>query len=451
VAFPTVKTKYLFYQENSVDNSKRKSGWLLAAAIILLIPILAACQPAKTTPASTAIPTAEPTKIELNVTLPAAEASTPVPVATPTLYALQGAKTTSTGLQYIEETAGSGESPKSGELITMNYIASLTDGTELANTYIKKEPVTTVWGVNRLLPGWEEGVGMMKPGGKAKFVLPAKLAFGEQGSGTIPPNSQIVLEVELLAVKAAPVPTEVAADKLTKTASGLQYYDLATGDGTESAKSRTVSTNYTVWIKTDKGYNYVDQSDTGKPMTFVIGRGDTVFAGWEEGATGMKVGGKRLLVVPPDLGMGAQGNAMIPANSTLVMEIELTDVKEPRVATKVEEKDFTTTASGLKFYDLKVGTGESPKAGQTVVVHYTGWLTDGTQFDSSVDRGEPFSFVLGAGKVIPGWDEGLLTMKVGGKRQLVIPAALGYGDQGSGNTIPPGAVLVFEVELLEIK
>ena len=187
------------------------------------------------------------------------------------------------------------------------------------------------------------------------------------------------------------------------------------------------------------------------PLSFVIGRGDTVFPGWEEGATGMKVGGKRLLVIPPELALGAEGNSVIPANSTLVMEIELTDVKEPQVATQVDEKDFTTTESGLKYYDLKTGTGDSPKTGQTVVVHYTGWLSDGTQFDSSVDRGEPFSFVLGEGSVIPGWDEGLATMKVGGKRQLVVPPDLGYGDQGSGSLIPPGATLIFEVELLEIK
>jgi peptidylprolyl isomerase len=219
----------------------------------------------------------------------------------------------------------------------------------------------------------------------------------------------------------------------------------------EAAKNNTVSTNYIMWVKKDKGYTYVDQSEAGSPLSFVLGRGDTVFPGWEEGVTGMKVGGKRLLVVPPDLALGSQSNGVIPGNSTLVLEIELTDIKEPRVATKVEEKDYITTESGLKYYDITPGTGDSPKLGQTVVVHYTGWLTDGTQFDSSFDRGEPLSFALGAGNVIPGWDEGVSTMKVGGKRQLVIPPALGYGDQGAGNAIPPGSTLIFEVELLEIR
>lgn len=110
-----------------------------------------------------------------------------------------------------------------------------------------------------------------------------------------------------------------------------------------------------------------------------------------------------------------------------------------------------TTASGLKYVDLKTGAGVTPKTGQTVVVHYTGWLTNGTKFDSSLDRGQPFSFVIGQSQVIKGWDEGLSTMKVGSKRKLIIPPDLGYGARGAGNVIPPNSVLVFEVELLDVK
>jgi peptidylprolyl isomerase len=110
----------------------------------------------------------------------------------------------------------------------------------------------------------------------------------------------------------------------------------------------------------------------------------------------------------------------------------------------------TTTRSGLQYWDIKAGTGDAAVAGKPVRVHYTGWLTDGKKFDSSVDRGQPFTFKLGAGEVIPGWDEGVSGMKVGGKRQLKIPAKLGYGDRGAGGVIPPNATLIFDVELLGV-
>jgi len=110
-----------------------------------------------------------------------------------------------------------------------------------------------------------------------------------------------------------------------------------------------------------------------------------------------------------------------------------------------------TSPSGLKYMDHVVGTGEFPEGGKEVVVHYTGTLENGKKFDSSVDRNEPFTFVIGEGRVIKGWDEGVMSMRVGGKRKLIIPANLGYGARGAGRAIPPNATLIFEVELLGIK
>ena len=110
----------------------------------------------------------------------------------------------------------------------------------------------------------------------------------------------------------------------------------------------------------------------------------------------------------------------------------------------------TTTPSGLTIEDVTVGTGATATSGQKVKVHYTGWLTNGTKFDSSKDRGDPFEFPLGAGRVIKGWDEGVQGMKIGGKRKLTIPPGLGYGARGAGNVIPPNSTLVFEVELLGV-
>lgn len=118
-------------------------------------------------------------------------------------------------------------------------------------------------------------------------------------------------------------------------------------------------------------------------------------------------------------------------------------------------KDMTgtevTTPSGLKYTDEVIGSGEAPKSGQTVTVHYTGTLPDGKKFDSSRDRNQPFSFQIGVGQVIKGWDEGVMTMKVGGKRKLTIPPELGYGSRGAGAVIQPNSTLLFDVELISVK
>jgi len=125
-------------------------------------------------------------------------------------------------------------------------------------------------------------------------------------------------------------------------------------------------------------------------------------------------------------------------------------VAQPAPAQDKKEGQVVTTASGLKYEDLKEGTGSAAKKGDVVQVNYTGWLTNGKQFDSSVGRG-PFTFPLGAGRVIKGWDEGVVGMKVGGKRKLTIPPDLAYGKRGAGGVIPPDATLIFEVDLLQIK
>ena len=145
---------------------------------------------------------------------------------------------------------------------------------------------------------------------------------------------------------------------------------------------------------------------------------------------------------------GGETPAVVSASPTPVQigaTVTIPDEGPPPLA---DEPTFTDT--GLGIIDIETGTGETPEAGQTLAVHYTGWLSDGTKFDSSLDRGTPFELALGAGQVIAGWDEGLATMKVGGKRRLIIPPELAYGEAGSPS-IPPNSELTFDIELLEIK
>jgi len=157
---------------------------------------------------------------------------------------------------------------------------------------------------------------------------------------------------------------------------------------------------------------------------------------------------------PEALSASAQSPAQIFAQAIAqAPEIaQASDLLTPDAADSMPEnaENIVTTPSGLQYIDIEEGTGATPQAGQTVIVHYTGTLQDGTKFDSSRDRNQPFSFPLGAGRVIRGWDEGISTMKVGGRRQLIIPPELGYGARGAGGVIPPNATLVFDVELLRI-
>ncbi len=243
--------------------------------------------------------------------------------------------------------------------------------------------------------------------------------------------------------------TSEGSCKTTET--GLEYCVIEKGDGPAPETGDVVAVHYRGAL--EDGSEFDNSYDRGQPFTFALGRG-MVIPGWDEGIALMKVGGKAKLTIPPELGYGTRGAGdAIPPNATLIFEVELVEIMPPppEAPTEVDESDYTTTDSGLKYYDFEIGGGPSPVEGQRVFVHYTGWLLDGARFDSSLERGQPFNFILGMGQVIPGWDEGIATMNVGGKRQLVIPPELGYGVEGAGGgTIPPNATLIFEVELLEV-
>jgi peptidylprolyl isomerase len=240
-------------------------------------------------------------------------------------------------------------------------------------------------------------------------------------------------------------------EKEITTASGLQYTELEAGDGPAPQPGDIVSIHIRGML--EDGTEFDSTYSRDEPIQFALGQG-MVLPGWDEGIALMKVGEKARLVIPPELAFGEQGyRDLIPPDETLTFEVELLEILPgaPLAPTEVDEGDYVTTGTGLKYYDLEVGDGATPQTGQIVAVHYTGWLEDGTKFDSSLDRGQPFTFPLGMRQVIAGWDEGVATMKVGGRRQLVIPPELGYGQQGSSGVIPPNATLIFEVELLAVQ
>lgn len=234
------------------------------------------------------------------------------------------------------------------------------------------------------------------------------------------------------------------------TPSGLQYVEVQAGHGEQPQPGSVVAVHYRGMLA--DGSVFDSSYERGEPIRFPLGVG-MVIPGWDEGIGLMRVGGKARLIIPPHLGYGAMGYPpVIPPNATLTFDVELVEIMPgpPDAPQDLPADHYTTSPSGLKYADLAVGDGATATAGRTVTVHYTGWLTDGSMFDSSLSRGEPFEFPLGAGRVIRGWDEGVAGMREGGKRQLVIPANLAYGSRGAGGVIPPGATLIFEVELLEV-
>ena len=363
-----------------------------------------------------------------------------------------------TGLQYYDLVEGDGDSPEDGSIIEMNYAMWIMDETSgepiiIDDTFVFGQPFTFIIGSQQVFPGWEEGILGMKPGGSRQLMISPDLAFGPEGipNAGIPPNATIAMELELLNVQAPPTAEALSDNDYETTDSGLQIAVLTEGSGEEQAEfGDTVTLEFIIWVA--DGERFFTGSETaGQPFTYPIGSG-AVFPGWDEGVTGMVIGEKRQLYIPAELGLGQESiGDIVPPNSDLLMQVELLDIVKPQKATEIDAGDYKETDSGLKYFDIVEGDGATPEEGQIVIVHYTGWLEDGTQFDSSVERGVPFEFPIGTGAVIPGWDEGVASMKVGGVRQLVIPSDLGYGDAGAGATIPPGATLVFEVELLDLK
>ncbi len=232
------------------------------------------------------------------------------------------------------------------------------------------------------------------------------------------------------------------------TPSGLKYKIVKQGNGIMPKPGDLVFVHYTGTF--ENGEKFDSSFDRGEPLPFTLGKG-MVIKGWDEGIALLNQGSKAKFWIPSKLAYGERGaGKLIPPNTNLVFEVELVKVE------KVEMDNFDTTGikpvltpSGLKVYRIKTTQNEKPKAGQKVDVHYAGYLLNGTKFDSSYDRGKPFTFTLGKGQVIKGWDEGISMLNIGETAKLVIPSNLGYGPNGAGNVIPPNADLIFDVKLLK--
>jgi peptidylprolyl isomerase len=354
----------------------------------------------------------------------------------------QDAKKSPSGLASKVIKAGTGkERPRLFDKVTVHYSGWTTDGKMFDSSVKRGKPAT--FGLKQVIRGWTEGLQLMVVGEKRRLWIPDVLAYkGVRGR----PQGTLVFDVELVSIEKGPepkpAPPDVAAPKdAKKTKSGIAYRFTKRGSGRPVTAKDVVKVEYAGW--TADGEMFDSSAAQGRPATFPVG---TVIAGWREGLQLTKKGDVILMWIPEELAYKGKPGA---PKGTLTFEMEILDIITAPVTPKdvaAPPKDAKKTEGGVSYKLLKKGTGkENPKLSSSVVVHYSGWTTDGEMFDSSIMRGVPASFRLT--QVIPGWSQGLQKLVVGDKARLWIPEELAY----KGQPKRPQGMLVFDVELLEFK
>ncbi len=382
---------------------------------------------------------------------------------------------------------------KSGDWVSMNMRYSYKDSTLFNSKSSMGTPVRFQLPVSEFKGDIYEGIRLLSAGDSADFIINADSLFTKtfrqpKRPPFIDSNSVIHFYIAMLSIDSPATLMKKEEDALKKyldekkitvapTATGLYYIETLAGKGMKIDSGTWVKANFSVSLI--DGKQIFSTQERGKPMEFEYGKGSDT-PGFEEGVAKMLKGGKATLIAPSKIAFGVNGRgAMVPPYSTVIYNVEIVDVqskadheKQEAVAKKAEGLKLETNkkqegelmkkyladhkittkpnASGLIYVEKVKGTGAKAIAGKKVKVHYTGTLLNGTKFDSSRDRNEPFEFVLGQGQVIKGWDEGISMMNVGGKALLVIPSSIGYGERAMGQ-IPPYSTLVFDVELLGVK
>ncbi|MFZ4523571.1 MAG: FKBP-type peptidyl-prolyl cis-trans isomerase [Bacteroidales bacterium] len=383
---------------------------------------------------------------------------------------------------------------KLGDWVSLNMRYKYKDSTLFESQKAMQAPVRFQLPASDFKGDIYEGIKMLSPGDSADFIINADSLFIKTfRQPSRPPfidsNSVVHFYITMISIDSPALLMKKEQESLKKyidekkvavapVSSGLIFIETLAGKGPKIDSGAWVKVHFNVSLI--DGKQVFSTKERGEPIEFEFGKKfDT--PGFEEGISKMLKGGKATLIVPSAIAYGETGKgSIIPPYATIVYDVEVVDIQSKADHDKQQDKKkkeesaklesskkqegalmkkylvdhkitAKPTASGLVYIEKVKGTGAKAAAGKKVKVHYTGTLLNGTKFDSSRDRNEPFEFVLGQGQVIKGWDEGIAMMNVGGKAMFVIPSEIAYGEREMGAKIPAFSTLVFDVELLEVK
>ncbi|MFT5779973.1 MAG: FKBP-type peptidyl-prolyl cis-trans isomerase FkpA [Crocinitomicaceae bacterium] len=382
------------------------------------------------------------------------------------------AQKTESGIWYVITAPGEGDKPNENSKVKAHYNGTLLDSTKFDSSYDRGQPLD--FSLDQVIKGWQEAIKMLGKGGKGTFYIPSGLAYGDRRTGaSIPANTVLKFDIELVDFEEV-LTTEERAEKdqemikkhladnnivAKKLESGIWCVTTQEGEGETPSVKASVTAHYSGRLLDGKKFD--SSYDRDQPFTTTLNQ---VIVGWKKAIPTLKKGGKATFYIPSALAYGEQGTGpIITANSVLVFDIELVDFQEPMnpkeqatadaeliqdflAKNKIEAEQDT---SGIWYTITEPGTGGNPTLTSKVKTHYKGMLLNGTVFDSSYDRGQPAEF--GLNQVISGWKIAIPKLQKGGKGTFYIPSGLAYGPTGTGNAIPPNAVLIFDVELLDFK
>ncbi len=391
--------------------------------------------------AATPLPTAVPPTIQPAVFV---EASDELKALLPT-YDDDDIDVTASGLRYvILEATADGEKAKTCDTVDAHYTGYLPDGTKFDSSRDRDQTFQFPVGQGSVIPGWDEGFTLLAPGDKAILMIPPELGYGEQGGGTIPPNSTLYFDVELVGVDPVPARVEVADADYTFVPNDVRYAVIQEGEGDAVGEDKVLVLDFVLWDTNPNACPLANSVTSGRPIAFQTSD-DNMFQAMIDGVDGIKLGEQRQIYMPEAALVGA---GFQPGDYTFLVTLSDTLPAPPDGPQEADVADFTEVegTDGIRYYDLVEGDGDEVSIGDSINVVYHVWTADGEMVTSSAYSGQAAVPVqLGLGQ-LPGFDEALPGATIGSTRQIFVPADVVGPLPGTGEA----ADVTFEVEIVEM-